>query len=87
MAENPPQHAESVRFSRPAYAALETMAEAMDVTVEEAARRALILLDAYLQLNYDECLAVYTFPEGTVTSLHFAWEPATQNDGFERTDG
>lgn len=78
---NPLDNAEYVRFSRPAYAALETLAEAMDVTVEEATRRALILLDAYLQLNYDECLAVYKFPEGTVTSLHFAWEPAAQTDG------
>lgn len=66
-------------FSRSAYAALETLAEAMDVPVTEAARRALILLDTYLTLNKDECLAVYTFPEGTVRSLHFAWESGAQS--------
>ena len=70
-----------VPFSQPAYDALETMAEAMDVSVTEATRRALILLDAFLQLNKWECLAVYNLMDGTTTHLKFAWQEDAQSDG------
>jgi hypothetical protein len=72
-----------VPFSQPAFDALETMAEAMDVPVTEAVRRALILLDATLQLNKDECLAVYSLCNGTTTHLKFAWQENALNDGAD----
>lgn len=73
-----------VPFSPPAFDALLTLAEAMGVTPAEAVRRALILLDAYCQLNEGESLAVYNEGTKTTEKLTPRW---THSDGSDAGNG
>jgi hypothetical protein len=73
-----------VPFSTPAYDALETLAEAMDVPIVEAIRRACILLEVCSRLNEDEELAVLDRHTGQLERLRFAWTRPTLIDEVDR---
>lgn len=70
-----------VPFSQPAFDALLTLAEAMEVTPAEAIRRALILLDTYNQINEGEFLAIMDTRTGRMERVRFRWEEVPLIDG------
>lgn len=93
-APNPTHIADDVRavvtLSPPAAAGARTLAEAMDVSVAEAVRRGLMLLDMVIRLDAEEELIVHNIQTGERTRLRFEWQTfgplADHNDGSPDAD-